>query len=62
MTPRWIKIKCQHAHELISARMDAPLSPLDRLRLWVHLGICEMCARVDRQMSFMRQAIRRLDK
>lgn len=61
--PAWLRIKCQHAHELLSARMDhAPMSQAERFRLWLHLRFCAFCARVDRQMSFMREAVRRLDK
>ena len=53
-------IPCRHAHELLSERMDRPLAAGDRLRLWLHLRICDMCARVGRQMDFMRRAMRRL--
>jgi len=56
----WVIIPCSHAHELLSARMDRPLGAADRLRLWLHLLICEMCARIERHMDFMRQAMRRL--
>lgn len=56
----WLLIPCRQAHELLSARMDQPLGASDRLRLWLHLRICDMCARVERQMDFMRRAIRRL--
>ena len=59
----WLMIQCRHAHELLSARLDhAPMRLAERLRLWLHLRICDFCARVDRQMSFMRAAVRRLDK
>lgn len=60
MKPGWLMIRCRHAHELLSARMDKPLGAGDRLRLWLHLRICDMCARVERQMDFMRRAMRRL--
>ena len=60
MKPAWVMISCRHAHELLSARMDKPLGAGDRLRLWLHLRICDMCARVERQMDFMRRAMRRL--
>lgn len=60
--PGWVAIKCRHAHELLSARMDrAPMGLAERFRLWVHLRVCDLCARVDRQMTFMREAVRRLD-
>lgn len=56
----WVLIPCRHAHELLSERMDHPLPASDRLRLWLHLRICDMCARVERQMDFMRRAMQRL--
>jgi hypothetical protein len=56
----WVIIPCRHAHELMSARMDRPLPAGDRLRLWLHLRVCEMCARIARQMDFIRSAMRRL--
>lgn len=59
----WLRIKCQRAHELLSARMDnAPLGLAERFKLWLHLRFCDFCARVDKQMSFMREAMRRLDR
>ena len=60
MTKGWLLIPCRNAHELLSRRMDEPLGGGDRLRLWLHLRICDACSRVDRQMDFMRQAMRRL--
>jgi hypothetical protein len=60
MKQGWLLIPCRHAHELLSERMDEPLGPGDRVRLWLHLRICDMCARVEQQMDFMRKAMRRL--
>jgi len=56
----WLLIPCRHAHELLSERMDKPLGRGDRFRLWLHLMVCDMCSRVERQMDFMRRAMRRL--
>jgi hypothetical protein len=56
----WLIISCRHAHELLSERMDKPLATGDRLKLWLHLRICDMCTRVEGQMDFMRKALRRL--
>ena len=56
----WLLIPCRHAHELLSERMDKPLAKGDRLRLWLHLRICAMCARIERQMDLLRAAMRRL--
>ena len=61
--PNWLRIKCQHAHELMSARMDhAPLSTGDRFKLWLHLRFCEFCARIEKQMSFLSEAVKRIDR
>lgn len=51
---------CRHAHELMSEQMEHPLPFGSSLRLRVHLLICVACRRVERQMEFMRTAIRRL--
>lgn len=56
----WLLIRCRHAHELLSERMDKPLARGDRFRLRLHLMVCDMCARIERQMDFMRRAMRRL--
>lgn len=61
--PAWLWIRCQHAHELISARMDhAPVSVAERMRLWLHLRLCDFCARIEKQMNFTREALRRMDR
>gem|GEM_PF-1051246 len=59
----WIWIKCRDAHESLSARMDkAPMGLMDRFKLWLHLRFCDFCSRVDKQMRFMRDAMRRIDQ
>ena len=60
MLQRFAQITCRHAHELLSERMDRPLSLLARLKLRFHLRACELCSRVEGQMDFIRQAMRRL--
>lgn len=60
MLGKLTKITCRHAHELLSERMDHPLPLMSRLRLQLHLRACHLCACVDKQMDFMRQAVRRL--
>lgn len=56
----WIRIPCSHAHRLLSERMDRPIVGGERCRLWLHLRICEMCSRFERQIDLMRSAVRRL--
>ncbi len=51
-------IPCRSAHRLISAGMDRPLGLGERLRLRLHLSMCTMCSRVDRQVHLLRDALR----
>jgi hypothetical protein len=57
---KWLMIPCRAAHRLISEGMDRQLGPIERLRLRLHLGACAACVRVDQQLGFIRQAVRRL--
>ena len=57
----WIRIPCSHAHRLLSERMDRPIKPGERWRLRLHLMVCDMCSKFERQIDFMRSAIRRMD-
>lgn len=57
---RRVMIACRGAHELLSQRMDRRLAVAERIRLRVHLSVCRMCARVERQMAVIRAALRRL--
>lgn len=56
----WLTIPCRAAHRLISEGMDRRLDTGERLRLRLHLSMCSTCTRIERQMDFLRQAIRRL--
>jgi len=40
----------------------APMGLMDRFKLWLHLRFCDFCSRVDKQMRFMRDAMRRIDQ
>jgi len=55
-----LKITCKEAHRLLSDRMDRPLGRGERWRLGLHLRFCDMCSRVERQMGFLRRAVRRI--
>jgi len=57
---RPLRITCKHAHRLLSERLDRPLEGGERWRLWLHLKLCDMCSRFERQMTFVRSAVRRL--
>lgn len=60
MNRGWLLIPCRHAHELLSQRMDDSLGRAERMRLWLHLRLCDACSRVEKQMDFMRRTMRRL--
>jgi len=62
MNSRWVRITCREAHVLLSERMDRPLPAWRRLRLRLHLAFCDMCTRVNRQMSVLREGMRSLDR
>lgn len=55
-----LKPTCREVHELVSQSLDRPLSISERLRMRVHLMICEACSRFDGQMLLLRQAMQRL--
>ncbi|HRK55948.1 MAG TPA: zf-HC2 domain-containing protein [Burkholderiaceae bacterium] len=55
-----VLITCQETHRLLSEHMDRPLPLGMRLRLKLHLSLCHVCSRVERQFNGLRSAIRRL--
>lgn len=54
------KLTCRQAHRLVVERMDRDLGRMERLRLRLHLGICDACTAFAGQMSLLRRAMRRL--
>jgi len=52
-------ISCKDASRLVSQQQDADLSSWQRLVLRLHLAVCTGCARFERQISFLRTAIRK---
>ena len=53
-------LSCKEATRLVSQGLDRELALGERIALRVHLAICSGCRNVDRQLSFLRRAIRRL--
>ena len=51
-------LSCKEVTHLLSEAQDRKLSVADRLRLKMHLAICEGCANFRNQMDFIRQACR----
>ena len=62
MMRRWLKITCRQAQVLLSERQDRGLGPLARLRLRLHLTVCDWCSRIARHFQFLSEAVRRLDR
>jgi len=54
-------LPCKDATQLISQSMDTSLPIVKRIRLRLHLRICQWCARYERQLLLIRQTLRRLD-
>ncbi len=42
---------CKRVAELLSQGLDEPLGLLDRLRLRMHLSMCDNCRRVEQQLD-----------
>ncbi len=55
-----IRLKCSEVSRLVSQGLDRRLGFGERVRLRLHLAICEGCANFQRQMKFLRLALRRL--
>lgn len=55
-------LNCRNVSELLSERLDRKLRPMEGLRLRLHLALCTACARVARQLGFLREAASALPK
>lgn len=53
-------LSCREATRLVSQGLDRELALGERIALRVHLAICAGCRNVDRQLAFLRRAVRRL--
>ncbi len=51
-------ISCKRATELVSQKIDLPLSYRDRLSLWFHLLICSLCRRFALQIQCISTALK----
>jgi hypothetical protein len=50
---------CKQAAALLVAREDRRLPMVERVALRLHLAACAACPRFERQLSVMREALRR---
>ena len=55
-----MKLTCKEATRLVSQGMDRRLGVGERVRLRVHLAICDACTQFTRQMAFLRKAMAKL--
>ena len=51
-------LNCKQVTHLLSEGQDRKLSAMERLRLKVHLAMCEGCTQYEKQLRFIRQACR----
>lgn len=55
-----MRLTCKQATELVSQGLDRSLTRWERVKLKLHLTICDACSRFVRQTAFMRRALKRL--
>ncbi len=55
-------VSCKEASLLLSEAEDRRLSLVERLKLRLHLSVCEACTRFSQQIAFLRKAMRRYRK
>jgi hypothetical protein len=53
-------LSCKEVSHLVSQGLDRRLGLWERVRLRVHLAICEGCTNFSKQMQFLRKAVSEL--
>jgi predicted anti-sigma-YlaC factor YlaD len=53
-------LSCKEVTRLVSQGLDRRLGFFERLRLRVHLWICDGCTNFSKQMAFLRKALREI--
>jgi hypothetical protein len=53
-------LSCKQVTRLVSQGLDRELGFAERVKLRVHLAICDGCTQFTRQMAFLREAMARL--
>ncbi|MCB1932059.1 MAG: zf-HC2 domain-containing protein [Candidatus Accumulibacter sp.] len=51
-------LTCREVTQLLSEGQDRKLTVAERVRLRIHLAMCQGCARFRKQMDFLHQACR----
>jgi hypothetical protein len=52
-------LSCKDVSRLISEREERELGRFEHWKLATHLAICDACLRFEKQMHFLREAMRR---
>jgi len=52
-------VSCKEASLLLSEAEDRRLSLLERVKLRLHLSVCDACTRFSQQIAFLRKAMQR---
>jgi hypothetical protein len=55
-----MKMTCKEVSRIASQGLDRRLGLVERLRLRLHLAICEGCRNFTKQLDFLRKAVARL--
>jgi hypothetical protein len=58
MEKQGLKPTCREVHRLVSEGMDRQLSLVERIRMRLHLMVCDACTRFNGQMDLLRKAMR----
>ena len=57
-----VMISCEEATDMKVKKHSEPLTFSDRLRLWMHLAICKLCALFAKQSQIIDDAAASLDE
>ncbi len=55
-------LSCKEVTRLVSQGLDRRLGFAERVRLRLHLAICDGCTNFHKQLAFLRQAVTQLEK
>ena len=52
------KLNCKETSRLLSQAQDQRVPLLERVKLRLHLGVCDACTQFSKQLEFLRAAMR----
>ena len=55
-----LKPTCKEVHQLVSEGLDRKLTFIERMRMRLHLLVCDACTRFNHQMALIHTAMQRL--